>query len=431
MSSIKCLICKKETEEFAMLGPNQSVCNDCIKKIQNISVDNRERFWDSVSAENKAEKGSLTKHYEPVTSINYDEMKKFRPSIIKQKLDDYIVGQESAKKILSVAAYNHMKRTELNDKDIQKSNVLLIGPTGSGKTLLAKTLGRILNLPVAIVPATNLTEAGYVGDDVSTVVERLLQAADGNVERAERGIIFIDEIDKLVSNGNGAIREVGGKGVQQALLPILEGTIVNVAAPNGSNTGIGVTAKLEIDTSNILFICGGAFPDVEAIIKKRISGGTSIGFTHSQKESTTVDEKNLLLQVKTDDLKTFGLIPEFLGRLPVVAPLEELSIDALKEILTNPKDSIISQYKKLFSVDGVCLTFEDEALTYIATKAVEKGIGARSLRGMLEEILLELMYAIPDDMNLGEVIITYDYVRGEGEPDYISRVKLEQSYSML
>lgn len=411
---VRCSICKKETEVdnciivAAEEGETTHVCLSCAVKInETVSL-----FIGDANSVPMA-------HDRPfVRGDRHNFIQdSLTPTKIKKSLDDYVIGQEYAKKVLAVAAYNHIKRVSLGDKDIQKSNVLLLGPTGSGKTLLAKHLARIMDVPVAIVPATSLTEAGYIGDDVESVLQKLILAAHGDVEKAEKGIVFIDEIDKLASNtSNGSGRSVGGKGVQQALLPILEGTIASVPSVT-SNVGLGTPQKIDIDTTNILFICGGAFPEAEEIIRKRLNVKSPIGFSSSTpEEQIKLDEENILLKVTNEDLKEFGLIPEFLGRLPVVASLENLGVDDLKRIIIEPKDSIINQYRKLFSCDGVRLVFEDEALDCIALRAKEKGNGARSLRSILEDVLLELMFVIPDNKEVEEVRITHEYILGNGSP---------------
>lgn len=419
MSKMICLLCGNDSDRFIEMGNGRIVCLKCANNVNKMLAvesdflnDNEETLavggYDYVSNEVKETKNGRKPSAQ---EISYEKLMPYKPSNVKKGLDEYIIGQEKAKKVISVAAYNHVKRSRLKDNDIQKSNILLMGPTGCGKTLIAKTLGKILDVPVAIVPATTLTEAGYIGDDVTTVVERLVKAAGGNIEKAQNGIIFIDEIDKLASERSGVRREVGGKGVQQALLPILEGTKVTVTISSGMND----SAKVEVDTSNILFIVGGAFPDLENIIRRRLAGKSTIGFTGESKQDV---KDNVMLKATTDDLKEFGLIPEFLGRLPVITALEELDVATLKKILTEPKDSIVYQYQKLFSVDFVQLTFDDDALTVIAEKAKEKGTGARSLRGLLEDLLLDLMYEIPDKKDVREILITVDFVEGKGRPIY-------------
>lgn len=410
----RCSVCKEEikNDKFVVLKSGTHVCHSCIVSISDMRA----------KLEQLGEKGLTLSEKEAINDLKFDAPDHMRPKQIKDILDRYVVGQEAAKKILSVASYNHYKRMVLNETGIKKSNIMLIGPTGSGKTYLVETLAKILNVPLAITPATSLTEAGYIGDDVESCVQRLLEKAGGDVTLAERGIVFIDEIDKLTATSSETKRQVGGKGVQQALLPMLEGTKVSVPASLGDSPfNRGSVPKVEVDTKNILFICGGAFPDAEQIIRNRLSGTKKMGFSTAIEDKTDIDEKNLLLKVNNDDLKEFGLIPELLGRLPVIAPLENLTIDILKRILSEPQDSIIWQYKKLFEYDSVNLVFEDEALQAIAEKAIAKGTGARSLRGILEELLLDLMFEVPSDLEMAEIYITKDYVNGTGGPNYIRR----------
>ena len=341
------------------------------------------------------------------------------PHIIKGKLDEYIIGQEYAKKVMSVAVYNHYKRVLTDDMDsadgteIEKSNMLMTGPTGCGKTYLVKTLARILQVPLAITDATSLTEAGYIGDDVESVVSKLLAAADNDVEKAEHGIIFIDEIDKIAKKRNTNSRDVSGESVQQGLLKLLEGSDVEVPVGAGSKNAMVPLAT--VNTRNILFICGGAFPNLEKIIKKRLTKQSSIGFNAELKDKFDKDE-DLLQKVTTEDLREFGMIPEFLGRLPVVFALQAMTEDMLVEILTQPKNAILKQYKKLLALDEVDLEFEDEAIRSIAKKAIEKKTGARALRAVIEEFMLDIMYEIPKDDLIGRVTITEDYINNCGAP---------------
>lgn len=340
------------------------------------------------------------------------------PHKIKAKLDEYIVGQEKAKKVMSVAVYNHYKRVMApenpeDDIEIEKSNMLMIGPTGSGKTYLVKTLARLLDVPLAITDATSLTEAGYIGDDIESVVSKLLAAADNDVEKAEHGIIFIDEIDKLAKKRNANQRDVSGESVQQGMLKLLEGAEVEV--PVGASSKNAMVPMATVDTSNILFICGGAFPDLEEIIKERLNKEASIGFKADLKDKYD-NEENLLLQATVDDVRKFGMIPEFLGRLPILFSLEALTEDMLVRILTEPKNAIVKQYRRLLEMDEVNLEFEQEALYAIAKKAKAKHVGARALRAILEEYMLDIMYEIPKDDNIGEVVITGDYIEHKGGP---------------
>ncbi len=338
------------------------------------------------------------------------------PHKIKASLDEYVIGQNHAKKVISVAVYNHYKRVvtdTMNDIEIDKSNMLMIGPTGSGKTYLVKTLARLLNVPLAITDATALTEAGYIGDDVESVLSKLLAAADNDVEKAERGIVFIDEIDKIAKKKNTNSRDVSGESVQQAMLKLLEGSEVEV--PVGASSKNAMVPTTTINTRNILFICGGAFPDLEEIIKKRLSKHSSIGFQADLKDKYD-DEPNLLQHVTIEDLREFGMIPEFIGRLPVIYSLSALTEDMLVKILKEPKNAIIKQYQKLLALDEVELHFDDSALQAIAKRAMEKKTGARALRSIIEEIMLDIMYEIPKDDNIGRVIITEDYILNKGLP---------------
>ncbi|MCR5656875.1 MAG: ATP-dependent Clp protease ATP-binding subunit ClpX [Butyrivibrio sp.] len=338
------------------------------------------------------------------------------PHKIKEKLDDYIIGQEQAKKIISVAVYNHYKRVKtgtMDDIEIEKSNILMLGPTGSGKTYLVKTLARLLDVPLAITDATSLTEAGYIGDDIESVVSKLLAAADNDIERAQQGIIFIDEIDKIAKKKNTTSRDVSGESVQQGMLKLLEGADVEV--PVGASSKNAMVPLATVNTRNILFICGGAFPDMVEIIKQRLNKQTSIGFDADLKDKWDSDP-DLITKVTVDDLKKFGMIPEFLGRLPIICALKGLSKEMLVQILKEPKNAILKQYQKLLALDEVDLEFDDDALEAIAEKALEKDTGARALRAIIEEFMLDIMYEIPKDENIGRVTITGDYIRGNGGP---------------
>lgn len=345
----------------------------------------------------------------------FDRSKIPAPHIIKAKLDEFIIGQEHAKKVISVAVYNHYKRigSGSNDVEIEKSNMLMIGPTGSGKTYLVKTLAKLLNVPLAITDATSLTEAGYIGDDVESVISKLLMAADNDVKKAQRGIVFIDEIDKIAKKRNTNSRDVSGESVQQGLLKLLEGADVEV--PVGASSKNAMVPLVTVNTRDILFICGGAFPELDKIIKARLSKQTSIGFTADLKDKYNNDP-NILQKVNNEDLREFGMIPEFLGRLPILFTLEGLTKDMLVKVLYEPRNAIIKQYKKLLALDEVELVFAPEAMEAIADKAMEKKTGARALRAILEEIMLDIMYEIPKDDNIGRVIITRDYVEGKGVP---------------
>ncbi|MCR4590399.1 MAG: ATP-dependent Clp protease ATP-binding subunit ClpX [Lachnospiraceae bacterium] len=348
----------------------------------------------------------------------FDFSKVEKPHRIKEMLDMYVVGQEHAKKTISVAVYNHYKRVqadieESNEVELEKSNILLLGPTGCGKTYLVKTLARLLNVPLAIADATSLTEAGYIGDDIESVVSKLLAAADNDVSRAERGIIFVDEIDKIAKKKETRSRDVSGESVQQGMLKLLEGSEVEV--PVGANSKNAMVPMAKVNTKDILFICGGAFPDLDEIIRQRLTKETSIGFNAELKDKWD-KEKNILKKVTADDIREFGMIPEFIGRLPVICPMEGLSEDMMVEILKEPKNAIIKQYKKMLSMDGVDLKFTDEAMHAIAKKAMEKDTGARALRSVIEDFMLDIMFQVPKDDNIGRVTITEDYVNGTGGP---------------
>ncbi len=338
------------------------------------------------------------------------------PHIIKGKLDEYVIGQDYAKKVMSVAVYNHYKRVAsgmMDDIEIEKSNMLMIGPTGCGKTYIVKTLAKLLDVPLAITDATSLTEAGYIGDDIESVVSKLLAAADNDVERAETGIIFIDEIDKIAKKDSNRGRDVSGESVQQGMLKLLEGSEVEV--PVGATSKNAMVPLATINTKNILFICGGAFPDLEDIIKERLNKQASIGFLGDLSDKYDQDP-NILKNVTQEDLRKFGMIPEFLGRLPIVFTLEGLTESMLVQILTDPKNAIIRQYQKLLELNEVKLEFTDEALHTIAKKAMEKHTGARALRSILEEYMLDIMYEIPKDDLIGTVTITDEYLQGTGNP---------------
>lgn len=338
------------------------------------------------------------------------------PHKIKEQLDQYVVGQDQAKKIVSVAVYNHYKRVcspLADDVEIEKSNILMIGPTGCGKTHLVKTLAKLLNVPLAIADATSLTEAGYIGDDIESVLSKLLAAADDDVDKAEMGIVFIDEIDKIAKKKETNHRDVSGESVQQGLLKLLEGSEVEV--PVGANSKNAMVPLTTINTKNILFICGGAFPDLDQIIKERLNKKSSMGFDADLKDKYDKEE-NLLSKVTIEDIRSFGMIPEFLGRMPIVCTMDKLDEAMLKSILTQPKNAILKQYKKLLELDEVELLFDDSAIEAIAKKAIEKKTGARALRAILEEFMLDIMYEIPKDDNIGRVTITGDYIDGKGSP---------------
>ena len=338
------------------------------------------------------------------------------PHKIKASLDEYVVGQEHAKKVISVAVYNHYKRVATNSMDsieIEKSNMLMIGPTGCGKTYLVKTLARLLDVPLAIADATSLTEAGYIGDDIESVISKLLAAADNDVERAEQGIVFIDEIDKIAKKKETHSRDVSGESVQQGMLKLLEGAEVEV--PVGANSKNAMVPLATVNTRNILFICGGAFPDLEDIIKERLTKSASIGFGAELKDKYDKD-KNILSKVTVEDIRKFGMIPEFIGRLPIIFTLQGLTKEMMVQILKEPKNAILKQYQKLLELDEVKLEFTDEAMEAIAEKAMKRDTGARALRSIIEEFMLDIMYEIPKDDNIGTVTITREYIEGTGGP---------------
>lgn len=338
------------------------------------------------------------------------------PHVIKAELDEYVIGQDKAKKAISVAVYNHYKRvydTSEDGVELEKSNMLMLGPTGSGKTYLVKTLAKLLNVPLAITDATSLTEAGYIGDDVESVLSKLLAAADNDVERAEKGIVFIDEIDKIAKKRNAHNRDVSGESVQQGLLKLLEGAQVEV--PVGASSKNAMVPMTTIDTTNILFICGGAFPDLENVVKERLTKQSTMGFSGELKDRFD-GEKNLLALATAADLREYGMIPEFIGRLPVLFSLNPLDKNMLIQILQEPKNAILKQYKKLLAMDAVELVFDEGALEAIADKALEKDTGARALRAIIEERMLDIMYEIPKDDSIGRVTITKDYIANNGAP---------------
>lgn len=413
-----CNLCGKKVEENQFFYFNENkICYECAERIK--AINTIDVYRDGLKDKPGMAEGDMPAH----SFRGADNEKDMRPLAISKKLSEYVVGQENAKKILSVAAYNHYKRTCLRDPGLQKSNVLLIGPTGSGKTYLVKTLAKILDVPFAIVPATNLTETGYVGKDVDSIIQSLYDMAGSDPAKAERGIVFIDEIDKLAGHTSRK-REVGAQGVQQALLPIIEGCMVDVAAGSDGFASVKTeTHKVPIDTTNILFICGGAFPEVEEIIKNRkgIKAGGGVGFqSASQEEEVSDIDEDIMSYVTNEDLKEFGIIPELLGRLPVIASLQKLSIELLKRVLSEPKDCLVSQYKKYFKFDGIELEFQDEALEAIAEKASEVGTGARSLRTITENALMDLMYYTPSQDSVRKIVVTKDFIEGKGNPEFVN-----------
>lgn len=382
-------------------------------KMPNISMINLADLQNAVPNKQKLKK-KKPKDEQPKPELDIHSIP--APHKIKARLDEYVVGQEHAKKVMSVAVYNHYKRVmeDTNDGvEIEKSNMLMIGPTGSGKTYLVKTLARLLDVPLAITDATSLTEAGYIGDDIESVVSKLLAAADNDVERAEHGIIFIDEIDKIAKKKNTNSRDVSGESVQQGMLKLLEGAEVEV--PVGANSKNAMVPLATVNTRNILFICGGAFPDLDEIIKERLTKTASIGFNSELKDKYDKDT-DILSKVTVEDIRKFGMIPEFIGRLPIICTLQGLSKEMLVKILKEPKNAILKQYQKLLELDEVKLEFTDDALDAIAEKAMKRDTGARALRSIIEDFMLDIMYEIPKDDNIGRVTITREYIEGTGGP---------------
>ncbi len=434
-----CYLCHRpesKVDKMITIPNNITICSDCMQKtfdqigmqgtpmfpgmdiinLGSMGMEAPDEFQEKHKVKTKKKKKKET----PALDIN----RLPAPHVIKGNLDEYVMGQERAKKILAVGVYNHYKRVlaeeQETDPDVQieKSNMLLLGPTGSGKTFMVKTLAHLLQVSLAITDATALTEAGYIGDDVESVISKLLANADNDVELAEKGIVYIDEIDKIAKKQNATTRDVSGESVQQALLKLLEGADVEV--PVGATNKNAMVPMTTVNTSHILFICGGAFPGLEDIIKKRLTKQGTMGFGSDLRDKYD-DDKNIFAKVETEDIREYGLIPEFIGRLPIVFSLEAMDEDLLVKVLTEPRNAIVKQYQKLFRMDEVDLEFEEEALRAVAKKAAAKKTGARALRSIIEEFMMDIMYEIPKDEMIGKVVITKDYIEGKGAPQIIMR----------
>lgn len=434
-----CFLCRRpesQAGKLITLTEGISVCPDCMQKtmdtIQNGNIDfsrlqgvNFMNFSDLQNMMSNQQQVKKKKPKKEGPKPAFDIRSIPAPHKLKASLDEFVIGQDYAKKVISVAVYNHYKRVATGTQDdieIEKSNILLIGPTGSGKTYLVKTLAKLLDVPLAIADATSLTEAGYIGDDIESVISKLLAAADNDVEKAERGIVFIDEIDKIAKKKDTHHRDVSGESVQQGLLKLLEGAEVEV--PVGASSKNAMVPLTTVNTRNILFICGGAFPELENVIKERLNQKSSMGFQADLKDKYD-KEPNLLSKVTVEDLRAFGMIPEFLGRLPIICTLGRLDKDMLVRILKEPKNAILKQYQKLLALDEVDLQFNDGALEAIAEEALKRDTGARALRAIIEEFMLDIMYEVPKDDNIGRVTITREYIEHRGGPVIAMRGVLE------
>ena len=434
-----CFLCRRpesQVGKLITLTDGISVCPDCMQKtmdtVHNGTIDFSRlqgvNFLNFSDLQNRMPHQQQVKKKKPKKEEGeqeFDIRSIPAPHKLKASLDEFVIGQDYAKKVISVAVYNHYKRVATGTQDdieIEKSNILLIGPTGSGKTYLVKTLAKLLDVPLAIADATSLTEAGYIGDDIESVISKLLAAADNDVEKAERGIVFIDEIDKIAKKKDTHHRDVSGESVQQGLLKLLEGAEVEV--PVGASSKNAMVPLTTVNTRNILFICGGAFPELENVIKERLNQKSSMGFQADLKDKYD-KEPNLLSKVTVEDLRNFGMIPEFLGRLPIICTLGTLDKDMLVRILREPKNAILKQYQKLLALDEVDLQFNDGALEAIAEEALKRDTGARALRAIIEEFMLDIMYEVPKDDNIGRVTITREYIEHRGGPAIATRGVLE------